>query len=78
MYRITVLGYVGDDWSDFVGGMTVTKTLDEERRPVTTLIGEMVDQAMLLGVLNYLYDLCLPLVQVQWLDQDEGVSEQGG
>jgi hypothetical protein len=77
MYCITVQGYVSKRWSDLLSDLTVITKLDDSQRPVTTLIGELADQAMLLGVLNYIYDLCLPLIQVQWLDKDENVSEHG-
>jgi hypothetical protein len=77
MYRITVQGYVSKRWSDLLSDMTVITALDDVQRPVTTLSGELVDQAMLLGVLNYIYDLNLPLIEVQRLDKDEDVSEHG-
>jgi len=73
MYCITVRGVVGESLSSFVEGMSVRTKLDEEQHPVTTLTGKMIDQAMLMGVLNHLYDLCLPLIQVQRLDQEAGV-----
>jgi hypothetical protein len=72
VYRITVQGYLCENWSDIMGDMAVVTTPDEDRGPVTTLTGEMVDQAMLLGVLNYIYDLNLPLIQVQLLDEQGG------
>jgi hypothetical protein len=50
--------------------MQVSVTLDSEQRPVTTLTGEVMDQAMLLGVLNYVYDLGMPIILVECLDAD--------
>ena len=35
--------------------------------PVTVLQGDVVDQAALLGILNLVYDLGLPLLSVQCL-----------
>jgi hypothetical protein len=75
MYCITVQGYVSKRWSDLLSDLTVITKLDDSQRPVTTLIGELADQAMLLGVLNYIYDLSLPLIEVQRLDKGEDVSE---
>lgn len=68
-YRITLSGSLSESWSDTLGGMTVAVSLDEAQRTVTTLMGTVKDQAMLLGVLNCVYDLGLPLISVQWLDK---------
>jgi hypothetical protein len=35
--------------------------------PVTILTGELVDQAAVLGVLNVLYNLRLPLISVDYI-----------
>jgi hypothetical protein len=50
--------------------LTIDAHLDEGQRPVTTLTGKLLDQAALLGVLNQVYDLGLPLMLVQWLTKD--------
>lgn len=52
--------------------MKVALMLDADQRPVTTLTGVVTDQAMLLGVLNYVYDLGMPIIHVEWLDADRG------
>jgi hypothetical protein len=36
-------------------------------KPETTLIGPLVDQAALFGVLNALYDMRMPLISVKCL-----------
>jgi len=69
-YRIMLSGSLSESWSDTLGGMRVAVSLDAEQRAVTTLEGAVKDQAMLLGVLNCVYDLGLPLISVQWLDRD--------
>jgi hypothetical protein len=38
-------------------------------KKVTTLVGEMEDQAALAGVLNTLYELHLPLLSVEFLKE---------
>jgi hypothetical protein len=50
--------------------MKVAVALDVDQHPVTTLTGEVLDQAMLLGVLNYVYDLKMPFISVECLDVD--------
>ena len=55
--------------------MTITATGQEEEPAVTALLGQLADQAALLGVLNFLYDLCLPLLSVECLGfHEEPVS----
>jgi hypothetical protein len=66
-YRITVNGGLDETWSERFG-MQVNVALDTDRCPVTTLTGEVLDQAMLLGVLNYIFDLGMPIIMVECLD----------
>ena len=65
IYRIRVPGELGEGWSDWAEGMTMTveREGDEEDWPVTTLTGTF-DQAALQSVLRRLYSLGLPLVSV--------------
>ena len=68
-YRITVHGSLDENWSSRIG-MNIQVKLDADRHPVTTLTGEVLDQAMLLGVLNYVYDLGMPIAKVEWINMD--------
>ena len=63
-YQISVQGRIDPDWSDRLSGMTIRLIAEEARPPVTTLDGELSDQAALLGVLNSLYELHLPVLSV--------------
>jgi hypothetical protein len=47
--------------------MTITQCPPQAEPPVTTLSGELSDQAALCGVLNTLYELHLPLLTVKRL-----------
>ncbi len=69
-YRIQIQGSLDTSWSSCMGGMTITATSEEEPK-VTALVGQLADQAALLGVLNFLYDLFLPLLSVECLDFHE-------
>jgi hypothetical protein len=64
-YRISVQGDLPESWSDRLGGMTIAVITEADQAPVTTLCGPLRDQAALLGVLNTLYDLHLPLLSVE-------------
>ena len=60
-------GVLDESWDDYFAGLTITYDLAASPYPVTTLTGPLIDQAMLLGVLNGLYGLGLPLVAVEWV-----------
>jgi hypothetical protein len=63
-YQIRVQGRVDAYWSHRLGGMTIRLTEEEARPPVTILEGELLDQAVLAGVLNTLYELHLTVLSV--------------
>ncbi len=67
-YRIRVQGHLDESWSDRLGGMVITSAFTASRAPMTILVGHLIDQAALCGVLNALYDLHLPLLSVECLD----------
>ena len=71
-YRIRVQGRLDETWTDRLGGMAITSTTTEEKLPVTLLVGPLIDQAALSGVLNTLYELHLPLLSVENLDEKGG------
>ena len=63
-YQIMVQGRVDPNWSDLMAGMAICLTMSESNPPVTTLQGELSDQTALLGVINSLYELHLPVLSV--------------
>jgi hypothetical protein len=69
-YQIKVPGHLGESWSDWAGGMTITVDCEGDGLPVTTLTGT-VDQAALQGLLRRLYSLGLPLLSVNPVDAEE-------
>jgi hypothetical protein len=68
-YRIRVQGSIDPTWSDLLGGMRIATDSSTEKETVTTLVGRLVDQAALSGVLKALYDLRIPLLSVENLDE---------
>ena len=69
MYRKYLVSYCWVGSSDRLGGMAITSTTTKEKLPVTLLVGHLIDQAALSGVLNTLYELHLPLLSVENLDE---------
>ena len=68
-YRIRVQGRLDKSWADRLGGMAITADPAAEKAPVTILVGHLADQAALSGILNTLYELHLPLLSVENLDE---------
>ena len=60
-YRIQVRGHLHDRWSGWLGGMAIH--LQEDGTSV--LVGHVVDQAALHGVIIRIRDLGLPLLSVK-------------
>jgi hypothetical protein len=54
--------------SELLGGMNISQAKVEAGPPVTTLEGELRDQAALAGVLNSLYELHLSVLSVTCLE----------
>jgi len=59
-----------ESWYERLAGMSISTDSREDRGSVTTLVGQMRDQAELAGVLNTLYELHLTLLSVEYLNWD--------
>jgi hypothetical protein len=68
-YSIHVEGLLDESWSDRFAGMKIKTNERKNLPPVTTLNGQLTDQAELLGVLNSLYNLRITLMAVERLDE---------
>ena len=66
-YRIDVQGRVPARWCDRLEGMAITECSADAEYPVTTLLGELSDQAALEGVLDTLFAMHLPVLSVERL-----------
>jgi hypothetical protein len=68
-YRIRVQGNLDESWFDRLGNMAITPEATAVEPAVTILVGHLPDQAALSGVLNTLYEMHLPLLSVENLDE---------
>ena len=59
-YRIQVKGSLNESWSDWFDGFTVSQ---EDGK--TLLVGQVIDQAALLGILAKINDLGLVILSVK-------------
>ena len=71
-YRIRVQGHVDSSWSELIGDMTITVYSSKGRGPVTVLVGRLLDQTALAGMLKALYDQRYPILSVENLDEGKG------
>jgi hypothetical protein len=67
IYRIQVKGCLEEKWSDWFHGFDIT-TQDGD---VTMLVGPVADQAALHGLLAKIRDLCLPLLLMERVENQE-------
>lgn len=72
VYQIRLKGHLNAQWTDWFGGMDITLEEDGD----TLLIGPVIDQAALHGLLKKIRDLGLPLVSVSPLQN--GRQDQSG
>jgi hypothetical protein len=66
-YHIKVPGYIGESWSDWIGGVTIAVKCEGDGPPVTT-VAATLDQTALHGLLRRLYALGLPLISVHCVE----------
>ena len=63
-FQIRIKGHLGDDWTDWFGGMTITL----EENGDTLLTGPVPDQAALFGLLRRVRDLGVQLISINRVD----------
>lgn len=70
-YRICIVGRVKNGWSDFMTGLRES-ILQEGGASVTELTGTVPDQSALFGLLCHIRDLGLPLLSVEFVENQKG------
>jgi hypothetical protein len=64
-YRIRIQGALDQSWSDWFDGFTISRQNGE-----TLLVGQVLDQAALHGILAKINDLGLSIVSVERFEPD--------
>ena len=64
-YQICVQGHLHLSWWEYSLGLSISNTWDERGQPIAFLEGQLPDYAALMGILNYVYTLDLPLLLVE-------------
>jgi hypothetical protein len=62
--QIEVKGALDKKLSEYLGGLKIEWRTDRNKTKISRLEGEITDQASLMGVLNALYDMRFPLINV--------------
>ncbi len=70
IYQIILEGHIGKQWSKWFEGFSITL----HPRGQTILVGPVIDQSALHGVLKKIRDLGMPLISVNRLDPGEESS----
>ena len=71
VFAIRIQGEIGKDWAEYFGARTISMEQGAAGFPVTVLTTEPVDQAGLVGLINHVNMLGLPLVSVECLSAPE-------
>ncbi|MCB0198081.1 MAG: hypothetical protein KDJ65_39430 [Anaerolineae bacterium] len=73
-YRICAQGRFSPGWLEMLSGEWAIAADSTSQPGATILVGQVVDQAALIGVLEQLYSLGLPLLSIECLplDADSG------
>ena len=72
IYSIRVQGELNERWCEYFGTRSLTVSVDESGSPMTMLITEPGDQSAIVGMINHLNALGLPLISVERLPLENG------
>ncbi|HEY6406619.1 MAG TPA: hypothetical protein VIY29_04025 [Ktedonobacteraceae bacterium] len=70
-YRICIVGMLDKNWSDYSSGMSIEHDMMLGQYPVTILTGRVPDQAVLIGIINTLFERGYPLLAVECVEAQE-------
>ena len=68
-YRIEVEGPLNESWADGFVGMIITTRKRPDKSIITCLNGRVMDQSHLMGMLDALAELHLPILSVENRDE---------
>lgn len=65
VFRICIQGELDERWSEYFGAKSTSVEVDEAGNIVTVIVSEPIDQAALVGLVNRLNALGIPLISVE-------------
>ena len=69
-YRIHVKGYLDESWAERLNDLSIKNQSSHTGAPIAELSGKVLDQAQLLAVLSNIYEMHLPLLSVEVMDDE--------
>jgi hypothetical protein len=64
LYKMTIQGKISDSWNDQIGPLKITQEVTRSGDHKTTLLFSTKDQAELMGFLNTIYEMHLPILSL--------------
>lgn len=74
-YRICVIGVLESSWAERYWGMPSTIVTHADEPEQTMLVGEVADQAALIGIINALYNKGYTIVSVERVIHNDTTQE---
>jgi hypothetical protein len=74
IFCLRVQGELNKGWCDYFDTQSLTVCVDESGSPATILISAPVDQSALIGMINHLNALGVPLISVECLPMETVVD----
>lgn len=65
IFRVCIQGELDESWFEYFGAQSVSIELDQAGNVVTAIISEPMDQAALVGMVNQLNTLGVPLISIE-------------
>lgn len=65
VFRICIQGELDESWFEYFSAQSVSAESDEAGNKVTVIISEPMDQAALVGLVNRLNAIGIPLISVE-------------
>lgn len=65
IFRIRIQGELDESWFEYFGAQSVSVEVDKGGNKITVLISEPLDQGALVGLVNQLNALGIPLISVE-------------
>jgi len=69
-YKIRVKGVLNRDWENIFPGFKISTEKDHDNGMVSTLVGEIIDQAQLYGIFSKMRDMGCVLLDVNQLKSE--------
>lgn len=70
-YQITVKGKLAENWTDLFNGILIDFVNDVEDGLTTVLVCQVQDQAELTGILNWIHNMNLTLLEVKAVRKEQ-------